>query len=233
MAKQAMPKEPVKLRQEEERILKRFDALRPKPMDKELAQVAGITKEAMSNIRRGIRKIQLPEVRRIERWLDEKERHQATGNIGSAPDIPPTRSADAGETAAVMRLDLSYAMGPGTDLDAAHVEGEPVLFDIAFLRSLTPSPPDQLRIVTGIGDSMLPTIHDREALIIDLNQSRLNMQDRIWAIALYGAGAVKRLRTISKQRVLVISDNPDVPNQEVDASDVFIAARVVGSLKRH
>lgn len=150
-----------------------------------------------------------------------------------APDHSPTRSADAGETASVQRLDLSYAMGPGTDLDASHVDGESVQFDIAFLRTLTPSPPNRLRIVNGIGDSMMPTVHDREELIIDLNQTKLNMQDRIWAISLFGAGALKRLRTIGRDRVLVISDNPDVGNQEVDAKDIVIAGRLVGSIKRY
>lgn len=149
------------------------------------------------------------------------------------PDQPRTRSVDGGEAASVARLDLSYAMGPGTDLDAAYIEEESVALDIALLRRLTPSPPNRLRIVNGIGDSMFPTIHDREELILDLNQTMLNMQDRIWAISLYGAGALKRLRTIGRNRILVISDNPGVPDQEVSAEDIRIVGRLVGSIKRY
>jgi phage repressor protein C with HTH and peptisase S24 domain len=155
------------------------------------------------------------------------------GPRGDRPDHAQTRTADAGETVSIMRMDLSYAMGPGTNLDDSYVEGEPIVFDLSFIRSLTPSPPHMLRVVDGIGDSMSPTIGDREWLIIDLAQRVLNMQDRIWAISLFGAGAVKRLRAISKTSVLVISDNPDVADQEVDIDDLSLVARLVGSIKRH
>jgi phage repressor protein C with HTH and peptisase S24 domain len=149
------------------------------------------------------------------------------------PDLPPTRSADAGDTATVMRMDLSYALGPGTNVDEHYIEAEPVELDISFLRRLTPSSPDMLRIVDGVGDSMTPTIHDSDWLILDLGQRVLNLEDRIWAMSLFGAGAVKRLQTIGKGRVLVISDNPDVPNKEVDTSDIVLVGRIVGSIRRH
>jgi phage repressor protein C with HTH and peptisase S24 domain len=148
-------------------------------------------------------------------------------------DQPATRSADAGETAPVTRLDLSYSMGPGTDLDASYVDGEPFEFDIGFLRGLTITPPERLRIVDGIGDSMQPTLHDRDLLFVDINQRELNAQDRIWAISLFGAGAVKRLKVVGNDRVLVVSDNKEVGDQEVDRSDIRIHGRVIGSIKRH
>lgn len=152
---------------------------------------------------------------------------------GVEPDQGPTRSVDGGETAPVMRMNLSYAMGPGTNLDEDYIEGEPVQLDIGFLRRLTPSAPGMLRIVNGIGDSMQPTIHDSEELILDLGQRTLNLQDRIWAMSLYGVGAVKRLKAIGRERVLVISDNPDVPDQEVEIEDIILVGRIVGSIRRH
>ncbi|RYD25870.1 MAG: S24 family peptidase [Lysobacteraceae bacterium] len=124
-------------------------------------------------------------------------------------------------------------MGSGTDLDASYVESEAVEFDIAFLRGLTITPPERIRIVDGIGDSMQPTIHDRDLLFVDINQATLNAQDRIWAIWLFGLGAVKRLRAIDAEKVMVISDNPDVENQVVNRTDIIIHGRVVGSIKRH
>jgi len=152
---------------------------------------------------------------------------------GARSDHPPVRTADGGETASVMRMDLSYAMGPGTNIDDDYIEGEPVELDIGFLRRLTPSAPSMLRLVSGIGDSMQPTIHDSEDLVLDLGQRVVNLQDRIWAISLLGAGAVKRLRTVAKDRVLVISDNPDVPDTEYSTEDIAIVGRIVGSIKRH
>lgn len=156
------------------------------------------------------------------------------GQGASKPsDQPKLRSVDSGETAPVTRLDLSYSMGPGADLDSSYVDGEAFEFDIGFLRSMTVTPPDRIRIVDGIGDSMQPTLHDRDLLFIDINQRDLNAQDRIWAIWLFGLGAVKRLRAVGPDRVLVISDNPDVANQEVSRTDILIHGRVIGSIKRH
>lgn len=166
-------------------------------------------------------------------WLLEGGRLPAGEPPTRQADIPPTRSADGGETVAVMRMDLSYAMGPGTDIDHDYIEGEPVVLDLAFLRRLTPSAPNMIRIVNGVGDSMFPTIHDSEDLVLDLGQRTLNLQDRIWALSLFGVGAVKRLKAIGRDRVLVISDNPDVPDQEVEVSDVMLVGRIVGSIRRH
>lgn len=150
------------------------------------------------------------------------------------PDHPVTRTADGGETAPVLRLNLSYSMGPGTNLDDSYyVESEAVEFDIGFLRTMTISPPSRIRIVDGIGDSMTPTLHDRDLLFVDINQRDLNAQDRIWAVWIYGLGAVKRLRAIGPDKVLVISDNPDVTDQEVNRQDIMIHGRVIGSIKRH
>ncbi len=74
---------------------------------------------------------------------------------------------------------------------------------------------------------MFPTLLDNDLVIVDTMQRTLNMQDRIWALSLFGAGAIKRLRTIGPDRVLVISDNKDVDNQEVSADDIYLLGRVV------
>lgn len=171
----------------------------------------------------------LPEDRLVDLVYprDERPAKQVT------TDHPPMRTADGGETAPVLRLDLSYSMGPGTNLDDSYIESEAIEFDIGFLRTITITPPDRIRIVDGIGDSMTPTLHDRDLLFVDINQRDLNAQDRIWAVWIYGLGAVKRLRAIGPDRVLVISDNPDMPDQEVKREDIVIHGRVVGSIKRH
>jgi phage repressor protein C with HTH and peptisase S24 domain len=152
--------------------------------------------------------------------------------LGRAPDLLPTRDASAGETAAIQRLDLSLAMGPGTNIDD-YIEVDTVAFDVGWLRSITPSPPHLLRLVSGVGDSMFPTLLDTDVMILDTSQRILNMQDRIYAISLYGAGALKRLRAVGKNRVLVISDNPVVEDQEVDAEDIAIAGRLIGAFRRY
>lgn len=142
------------------------------------------------------------------------------------PDLPPTIGASEGETVDIASLDLSFSMGPGTTIDD-YVEETTVKFDLGFLRSITRAPAERLRLARGIGDSMFPTLLSNDRVMIDTTQRTLNLGDRVWAISLYGAAAIKRLRTAGPQRVLVISDNPHVENQEVDAEDLVIAGRVI------
>lgn len=226
----------------------RLMALKPSELvETDWAEQAGVNRSFFSNLKGKntspradtLRKV-LAHIGRNEADLYGQDRstevaraRPEAGPRGDRPDQPRAKSADSGETAPVTRLDLSYSMGPGTDLDSSYIDGEAFEFDIAFLRSMTITPPERIRIVDGIGDSMQPTLHDRDLLFIDVNQAALNAQDRIWAIWLFGLGAVKRLRAIDEGKVLVISDNPDVENQIVDRKDIIIHGRVVGSIKRH
>ena len=94
-------------------------------------------------------------------------------------------------------------------------------------RSGDRSPPDRLKLVTGIGDSMYPTLNWGDVILIDTTDRQLARQDGVYWIDLFGASGIKRLRTVGQGRVLVISDNRDVPDQEVDAADLRIQGRAI------
>jgi phage repressor protein C with HTH and peptisase S24 domain len=129
-------------------------------------------------------------------------------------------------TVQLRQIDLSYSMGPGANIDDYVDEGT-FEMDSALLQRITRSPPERLFVASGAGDSMFPTLLDNDQVVIDTAQRVLNMQDRIWAVSLFGAGAIKRLRTVGPDRVLVMSDNKDVENQEVSAEDIFLLGRVI------
>lgn len=143
-----------------------------------------------------------------------------------ASDFLPTRSASGGEWVEITKLDLSLSMGPGTLIDD-WVEEESVLFDPGLLRTITRSPFPRLRLVTGIGDSMYPTLNWGDTILIDTTDRALARQDAIYWVSVYGASGLKRLRTIGPSRILVISDNPQVADQEVDAEDLRIEGRAI------
>ncbi|WP_397586655.1 S24 family peptidase [Sphingobium fuliginis] len=149
------------------------------------------------------------------------------------PDLPPVLgSADADGAITLKRINLGFAMGDGSNLDD-YIEEGTVEFDPNLLRAISQSPPHRLLVAHGVGDSMQPTLLDSDMLVIDTLQTRLNMTDRIWAIGLFGAGAVKRLRPAAGGMVEVISDNPMHEKQIVSAQDVRIIGRVVWSGRRH
>ncbi len=141
-------------------------------------------------------------------------------------------AADGDGAIALKRINLGFAMGDGTNLDD-YVEEAVALFDPNILRLISPSPAHRLLVADGVGDSMLPTLMDSDMIVIDTMQNQLNKWDRIWAISLHGAGAVKRIGLAESGKVEIISDNPIVPNKVVSVEDVRIIGRVVWSGRRH
>lgn len=149
------------------------------------------------------------------------------------PDIMPTRgSADTDGSVALKRINLGFAMGDGSNLDD-YVEEGTIDFDANLLRLITQSPAHRIVVADGVGDSMQPTLLDSDMIVIDTMQNQLNKWDRIWAMSLQGAGAVKRLGPAEKGKVEVISDNPVIPNRIVPIEDVRIIGRIIWSGRRH
>lgn len=162
-----------------------------------------------------------------------------SGNDGSRPqmacvqtpqiesDLPRVVGASDGDGAITVRqVDLSYAMGDGTNVDD-YYEERGIQFDPNFLRTVSKAPAHCLFVARGDGDSMFPTLINDDQVLIDTTQRRLNLQDRLWACSIHGAGMIKRLRVIGENRVEVISDNPAVENREVSAEELHIVGRVV------
>lgn len=149
-----------------------------------------------------------------------------------APDkLPAVAKAapvaiDPADMIHIQKLDLSLSMGPGTLIED-YVEAEPVGFDLAFIRTITRSPSDRLKLVTGIGDSMYPTLNWGDAIMIDTTDRALTRQDGIYWIDLFGAAGIKRLRTVGKGKIMVKSDNPTVDDQEVDTRELRIEGRAI------
>lgn len=204
---------------------------------KALARTAGLGETVVRDILQGMTKdIKLGTVEKLAQALglslgdllpDAYGRAAARMPQSVESDHPPLISASAGDGAIALRqVDLAYAMGPGSEIEDFPDE-MPVLFDPGFLRALTQAAPERLYVARGDGDSMFPTMVNGDQVIIDTTQRRLHLQDRIWAVSVHGASMIKRLRTIGHNRVRIMSDNPIIPPEEVDAEDIFIAGRVV------
>lgn len=154
-------------------------------------------------------------------WKKLRDRQVASQPANAVISVPGD-----GEVVQIQKLDLSLSMGPGTLVDG-YVESELVSFDLNFVRLFTRAPSDRLRLVTGIGDSMEPTLRWGDLILIDANDRMLTKQDGIYWINLYGAAGIKRLRAIGPNKILVKSDNPIHDDQEVDAEDLRIEGRAI------
>jgi phage repressor protein C with HTH and peptisase S24 domain len=125
----------------------------------------------------------------------------------------------------VREIDLSYGMG-ATYLDVPVTE-EVHHFPRAWLRRYTRSSPDKLFFAQGIGDSMEPTLHDSDLLLIDTDQRQLTSADRIWVLTYADCGMIKRLRPVPGGGVEVWSDKKEVSPFTAYDGEIEIIGRVV------
>lgn len=163
------------------------------------------------------------------RWPDfpgwRNEQPDQVGMLGTHPD--PNEKAD--ELVYVREVDISLAMGEGAvveDFPATQL----VPFNLGFLRGITRAATDALVIMTGHGESMEPTLLRSDFLMIDTSSKAPVVSDQIWAFHYAGGGMIKRLRRVrdaGRDRFLILSDNPAVPEQIADVEDVHIIGKLV------
>lgn len=128
-------------------------------------------------------------------------------------------------------LELGYGMG-GTFLDAVEPGEVMRQFPRDFIRMLTSAPASQLCWSHGIGDSMDPTIGDRDVILIDLSRDAIRMNDQIWALAVSGIGMVKRVRIEPGGQIVLKSDNAKVADYPVGEDELTVIGRVIAVVRR-
>lgn len=141
--------------------------------------------------------------------------------------IPAPTERDIAEhldLVAIAEIDQDYGMGGSFTAD--YVEEKVHHFPRTWIESITPSPPGLLTIARGRGDSMDPTIRDRDMVIIDRSRTMLDEQDAIWALAVGQIGMIKRLRARGES-IVIKSDNQLVGDEEVSGEEVTLVGRVV------
>lgn len=193
--------------------------------DTTLAQALGVERSVANKVVNG--KVEM-NARRADAVADlfGVSRDEVLFRAGISTEKPNGASGENCETVDIQRLDLSVSMGHGTLIEG-YVENEPVTFDLAFIRAITRAATSNLRLITGIGDSMYPTLNDGDTILIDTSDRRLSKLDGIYWVNVYGAANLKRLRAVGRNRVLIKSDNPAVDDQEVAADDLLIEGRAI------
>ncbi|MEH3107121.1 MAG: hypothetical protein PGN09_07525 [Sphingomonas fennica] len=149
----------------------------------------------------------------------------------------PARNQDTerrGELAYVRQVDIRYAMGDGASIED-YPSASLVPFNLDFLHNMTSAPVEKLFLASGHGDSMEPTLHKHDLVLIDTTENRVGLGDTIWALQYAGSGYIKRLRRVKrdgKVKILIMSDNAAVPPEEADPEEVTIVGKVVWIARR-
>lgn len=147
--------------------------------------------------------------------------------------VPPS-SEEIAEQMGLMKVeevDLAIGMG-ATYLDETSVQSIERWIPTDWVRNFTDSPASFLTIAKPVGDSMYPTINDRDIVLIDRSKRVIDRQDAIWALVYGGLGTIKRVRAMPDGTIKLMSDNPQVREETAVDGEVFLIGRVAGVFRR-
>lgn len=125
----------------------------------------------------------------------------------------------------VPRYDVAASMGNGAVIHSEQVVDH-LAFRAEWVRTELGTNPNNLVLISAIGDSMEPTLRAGDLLLIDRSGAGVK-QDAIYAFATNGELRVKRMQLKIDGSVVVKSDNPQY-DAEVLAADDVAALRIVG-----
>jgi len=141
-------------------------------------------------------------------------------------DEPEMEEADG--FIAVPSVEITASMGGGQILSDEVEDGEPYHFKNSWITRRLRADPANLRIMHVEGDSMMPTLHDGDVVLVDLARA-LPTPPGIFVL-FDGMGLVaKRLEHIPNSdppRVRVISDNTFYTPYERIADEIKIIGRI-------
>ncbi|SEE79606.1 S24 family peptidase [Pseudomonas proteolytica] len=132
-------------------------------------------------------------------------------------------------TISVERLDIAASMGPGTEPPEMNMVVEHMRLDANWVRqNLVYTSTDNLRLISGRGDSMAPTIRNGDALLVDSGVTSVE-SDAIYFFLMRGQHHVKRIQR-NLDGLTIISDNGqyreiDVPGDR--EGDIQVLAQII------
>lgn len=147
---------------------------------------------------------------------------------GRGDDAAALPSPESDEMIAVQMDGAAMSAGGGSLETEGQYQAD-WMFPRAWITSKFGNP-DKLRLLPVRGDSMTPTLNDRDWAMLDRSQTRLS--DGIFAILLDGELLVKRIQ-LGGREIRIISDNAAyepivVPKDEVDER-IVVRGRIVWS----
>ncbi len=175
-----------------------------------LADKLNIARRTVLEYEKGLSDPKVSTLQRIAEICGVDSAWLLTGNKAQGTTgyyVPPSDT----ETYPVQRLSLHASAGTGIQNEEVEVL-ETVQIPRFFFR--TPQNPDHLKLITVVGDSMEPTLHDGDHILIDTSATATI--DGIYAVIIGDEIFVKRLQFRLDGTVKIISDNPAYEPQLYD-----------------
>lgn len=133
-----------------------------------------------------------------------------------------------GDEIRIAHYDVQGAMGNGKLVHDFPEMFRDVTVSQQHLRELgvTYKDPSHLKLITGDGQSMSPTIQDKDPLISDVSIREFT-GDGIYAFVWQGLFYIKRLQVADEEHFEMISDNPSHKDRLIRIDDTYIQARIL------
>jgi transcriptional regulator with XRE-family HTH domain len=159
-----------------------------------------------------------------QRLMDAAEADDAGGAI----EIDYYRPGVVGDEVWIAHYDVRAAMGGGQIPHDYPEMLQDVRVSPQHLREMGVEFKEHfhLKMVTGWGQSMAPTIKHRDPLLVDISVREF-MGDGIYMFSWEGHLYIKRLQWIGDDQIKMISDNERHPPLTIRADETFIQARVL------
>ena len=147
--------------------------------------------------------------------LDDQDRSVLARFFGVDEKVlggPARRSGPDADLVHIPILDVEASAGYGA-LAGSEGNSAQFGFDEKWLRRLTASKASNLSIIGVLGDSMEPTLHDGDEVMVDLGDGQARLRDGIYVLRMDDMLSVKRIAIEPQgKRVSVLSDNPTYPS---------------------
>lgn len=147
---------------------------------------------------------------------------------GGAIEIDYYRPGAVGDEVWIAHYDVRAAMGGGQIPHDYPEMFQDVRVSPQHLREMGVEFKEHfhLKMVTGWGQSMAPTIKHRDPLLVDVSVREFS-GDGIYMFSWEGHLYIKRLQWIGDEQISMLSDNPRHPPQTIRADETYIQARVL------
>lgn len=194
----------------------------PQAEERAALSTADIVKQMLAKHGKGL---SVDARQKIADAIEEKSAEQASSNVVT---VDFSRPGQVGDEVWIAHYDVRAAMGGG---QIPHDYPE-MLQDIRVsprhLREMgvTFKEHYHLKMITGWGQSMAPTIKDRDPLLVDITIREFT-GDGIYLFSHDEMLYVKRLQKKGKDRFKMISDNKHHDPEDIRVDDTHILARVL------
>ena len=129
----------------------------------------------------------------------------------------------------IERFDISASMGHGTEPPDMNMVVEHMSLDAGWVRqNLVYTSTENLKLISGRGDSMAPTIRSGDALIVDAGITSVE-SDAIYFFMMRGQQHIKRIQR-NLDGLTIISDNSQYREIDVPADregDIQVLAQII------